>query len=342
MNGGSGSAQALSCAESGPGRSTCGANDESCCTSLMVTGGPFFRTYTNSGDDVTGKADAATVSSYRLDKYEVTLGRFRKYVEYLENGGSPPAAGSGKHAHLNAGQGLTDSGNAGTFETGWDASWNSKIPSGTGATEIWKAGLTSQGAIAGSGCQIYGTWTDTVGENEELPITCTNWYESYAFCIWDGGFLPSEAEWKYAAAGGDEYRRFPWGSMNPGSENQYAIYDCCYPSGECNATSGRDTCTGVVNASPVGFAALGAGRYGQLDLSGGVFEWTLDRFTNRYVSPCEDCAYLTGSGTNRVLPGGGFHTPLTPILLSSNRQSVSWDADFRGDYAVGFRCARSP
>jgi formylglycine-generating enzyme len=45
------------------------------------------------------------------------------------------------------------------------------------------------------------TWTDTVGSHENLPINCINWYEAYAFCIWDGGFLPSDAESEYAAAG---------------------------------------------------------------------------------------------------------------------------------------------
>jgi formylglycine-generating enzyme required for sulfatase activity len=173
-----------------------------------------------------------------------------------------------------------------------------------------------------------------------LPLTCLNWFESHAFCIWDGGFLPSEAEWRYAAAGGDELRMYPWGSTDPGAGNQYAIYDCCYPDGECRATSGME-CAGIVNAAPVGFAALGVGRYGQLDLSGSVFEWLVDRYAT-FVNPCVDCATLTGTGNNRLLPGAGFRTTLMPYLLSSNRSAVSYADTFRGDFAVGARCARAP
>jgi len=329
-----------SCATSGDGRTTCGPNgDESCCSSPPVTGGTYSRTYTNSGSSAQGKADPATLSSFRLDKYETTVARFREYVKYLDGGGSPPAAGSGKHTHLNGGKGLADSGKSGSFEPGWDASWSRRIPSGAGAKAKWKSALT------GGGCKTYGSWTDQPGKNELLPITCTSWYESYAFCIWDGGFLPSEAEWKYAAAGGDEQREYPWGSTAPGSNNEYAIYDCCYPAGKCSAASGKDTCTGLVNAAPVGFAAKGVGRYGQIDLVGNVWEWNLDRFAN-YVNPCTDCANLSANTTNRVLPGAGFHSGTSlggTILYSYNRSSVSYDADsYRGDYAVGLRCARSP
>ncbi|MDQ2647116.1 MAG: formylglycine-generating enzyme family protein, partial [Myxococcota bacterium] len=338
--GGAPSTEPPSCALSGPGRTTCGENeDESCCTSPLVEGGTYSRTYTNQGKGASGKADPATISTYRLDKYEVTVARMREYVKYLEAGGSPPAAGSGKHTYLNGGKGLADSGKVGSFEPGWDAAWNSRIPSGAGATAKWRGNLKS------GNCKTYGTWTDEPGKNDMLPLTCPSWYESYAFCIWDGGFLPSEAEWKYAAAGGDELRAYPWGSREPGEDNEYAIYDCCYPNGQCSASSGRDTCTGVVNAAPVGFAAKGIGKYGQIDLVGNVWEWLVDRYAN-YVNPCEDCAYLTGNTNDRVMPGAGFHTGKSlgaTLLYSYNRASIAYDANsYRGDYAVGFRCARAP
>lgn len=341
-----GAQEAASCSESGPGRSNCGADaNESCCESPLVEGGTYNRTYQNTGSGPTGEADPATISSFRLDKYEVTVGRFRKFVEYLDAGGALPEAGTGKHAYLNAGQGLADSGKSGSFEPGWDASWNSKIPSGSGAADKWKS-LLASGTNGSAGCGVYGTWTAQPGDNENLPLTCVGWYESYAFCIWDGGFLPSEAEWKYAAAGGDEQRMYPWGTDELGSDNQYAIYDCCYPDGQCSVATGHDTCTGVVNAAPVGYASKGVGRYGQMDLVGNVWEWGLDRYADSYVNPCEDCAYVTGNTQNRVMPGGGFHTGANlggTLLYSWNRSQISYSADtYRGDYAVGVRCGRAP
>jgi hypothetical protein len=65
--------QTPSCAPRGPGMTNCGSCSESCCASLEVSGGTFFRSYENSGSGPTAEADPATVSTFRLDKFDTTV-----------------------------------------------------------------------------------------------------------------------------------------------------------------------------------------------------------------------------------------------------------------------------
>jgi len=292
-----------------------------------VPGGTYNRTYTNTGTGPAGEADPATVSSFRLDKYLVTVGRFRQYVNSLTVGtGTPPANGSGKHTHVNGGSGLANSASAGTYEAGWDAaSWNMYIATGPSAVTTWNANLSS------SECSPYYTWTNTAGSQETLPVDCVNWYEAYAFCIWDGGFLPSEAEWEYTAAGGSQELEYPWGSTAPGTGSQYAIYNCYYPDG-------TGSCSGVRNIAPVGTATLGAAHWGQMDMAGEMWEWNLDWYAN-YVDPCIDCADLSPL-SGRLVRGGYFYGGAS-YLLPPGRNNLDFGPAHR-DGGIGFRCARTP
>jgi len=318
-----GACVATSCETPGAGTANCGAASESCCTSPLVTGGTFDRTFSNAGAGATDLADPATVSSFRLDKYFVTVGRFRSFVAAWNGGiGWLPAAGSGKHAHLNGGQGLNATG--GGYEPGWVATDDPNLaPTNANLACI---GNSEPNLAAGS---TYGTWTPSPGGQENLPINCVNWYEAYAFCIWDKGFLPSEAEWEYAAVGGNQERNYPWGSAAPAKDSQYAIYACFYPAGST-------TCSGSGNIAPVGTAQLGVGLWGQLDLAGTLWEWTLDWHAN-FVNPCTDCANFT-AGTQRSDQGGNFNTGTGqfPPFRGANNPADT------GAYAYGFRCARSP
>jgi sulfatase modifying factor 1 len=328
-----------SCAAGGPGLTNCGGGSESCCTSLEVTGGTYHRTYDfyNAADGgvalaadggPTGLADPASVSTFRLDKYEVTVGRFRRFVgAVLPPDGGPgwtPPAASGKHSHLNGGRGLSATG--GGYEPGWVTADDPQVAP----------------TDANLACQARDdTWTAAAGSQETLPIDCVNWYEAYAFCIWDGGFLPSEAEWEYAAAGGSQQREYPWGSADPATSNQYAIYDGYYPDGAvpdaAPGTPGSPMGVSVANLAPVGTATLGGTLFGQLDLAGNVSEWNLDWQASSYANPCADCAGLAAA-SYRVTRGGNFVGSL-PFLLSSFRVA---DPPGTRSFYFGFRCARAP
>ena len=179
------------------------------------------------------------------------------------------------------------------------------------------------------------TWTPSVGSHENLPIDCVNWYEAYAFCIWDGGFLPSQAEEEYASAGGAEQLEYPWGSTAPGLKSEYAIYGCLYPTG----LLGEEACyCDVGHVAPVGTAPLGAGRWGQLDLTGEVLTWTLDATTpgNQFAEPCVNCASVISASDERVAEGGSFSVPLAlpaKVLVGTSSPRT---------LDLGLRCARAP
>jgi formylglycine-generating enzyme len=307
---------AASCAVNAAGTEKCGANGDSCCGSLDVPGGTYSRTYTNDGSGATGQADPASISGFRLDTYLVTVGRFRQFVAASAAGWIPPA-GAGKHRHLNGGQGLADSASPG-FEPGWDPADDLQLA--TTATD-WATRLKCEPS--------FQAWTDVAGGNETLPMNCIDWYDAYAFCIWDGGFLPSEAEWEYAASGGSEQRQYPWGSTPPQGSSRFLISGCNYPPGS-------DACSGVANLAPVGTATLGVGRWGQLDLAGSLSEWTLDWYAP-YVSPCLDCVYLTDF-SYRVVRGGSFGTDVDNVFASARNGDVPQS---RNSF-YGVRCARTP
>jgi sulfatase modifying factor 1 len=292
--------------------SVCGSANESCCTSLEVTGGTFYRTYMSDPDGGAIELTApATISSFKLDKYDVTVGRFRPFVAAW-SAGYRPAPGSGKHAYLNGGQGLVNVGAGGGFEPGWVTTDESNV------------------TPAQASCGSETSWTSIPTTQENLPMNCVNWYEAYAFCIWDGGFLPSDAEFEYAAAGGKQQREYPWGSTPPGPSDEYAIFGCFY---------GPASCDTVASIAPVGTAPAGAGLWGQNDLAGEVVEWNLDwaNLDLPYVASCSDCAQVTAT-TERVVRGSSFYADPSDLVSTFLDSEPPYERD--GTY--GFRCARAP
>jgi len=288
---------------------TCGpAKNEDCCQAAAVPGGTFYRSYDAVG--FTDMGHPATVSNFVLDRYEVTVGRFRAFVSAGKGTRtSPPAGGAGAHPRLTG--------------SAWDDSWNGSMEVDT--TALMKA-LKCNGA--------YETWTDTPGSNEDKPVNCVTWYEAMAFCVWDGGYLATEAEWNYAASGGTEQRVYPWSSPSTS-----ATIDCAYANYYVNSPAGMFCVNGVTGgANTVGSESTrGDGRWGHADLAGGVFEWTLDWYAPAYSTTCDDCANLTPDSL-RVVRGGSFLDD-APFLRAAKRGNLT---PTDRTYVVGFRCARAP
>ncbi len=275
-----------SCAGSGVGAGfNCGgaSGTDDCCASPLVEGGTFNRDNNASYP--------ATVSSFRLDKYEITVGRFRAFVTAgMGTQANPPGAGSGANPNASG--------------SGWDSAWNSSLPATREALEF---------AIQ---CDSdFQTWT---GADDRQPMNCITWYEAFAFCIWDGGRLPTELEWNYAAAGGSDQRKYPWGGTEPGANTDLAVYGC-------------------LGGASVGSASGGNGKWGQADLAGNVWEWNLDWYAGSYSAPCKDCVN-TSSASDRVIRGGGFNS-YASFLLSSLRY---YDSPASCDSYLGARCSRIP
>jgi len=154
-------------------------------------------------------------------------------------------------------------------------------------------------------------------------MNCVTWFEAAAFCIWDHGRLPTEAEWNFAAAGGAEQRIVPWAL--PGQEiltGEYAVY-----SADMN---NRRTHPELVGSCP-----LGHGRWGHYDLAGNVTEWVWDALFDCYEeNTCDNCG--SADGAIRAAHGGGFSHPAERLHVASREQSP---ATAPHDY-FGFRCAR--
>jgi formylglycine-generating enzyme len=277
----------------------------SCCASGRVPDGTFPMGRSLAGSDAFAEGivnelpeHTVSVSPFYLGTYEVTVARFRAFVE---NGRWAPAAGAGAHPRIAA--------------TGWKSDWDKYLPA-----QQLGAGSWDEALLCGS--DGLETWTTTPGSHESLPLGCASWYEAMAFCIWDGGRLPTEAEWEFAAAGGDENRLYPWGSSVP---------DC--------ALANSVDCGKVIQ--PVG-SLTGVGRWGHHDLGGNLMEWVFDHYDSRWYSqPAASGAAVADTTDNdrRVVRGGSYYT-YAKLMRATSR--VDYMASTAYGDSIGFRCAYDP
>ncbi|MFH0992109.1 MAG: SUMF1/EgtB/PvdO family nonheme iron enzyme [bacterium] len=135
------------------------------------------------------------------------------------------------------------------------------------------------------------------GWNDNDPVVNVSWEDANAYAKWAGKRLPTEAEWEYAARGGNKSRGFKYA----GSDDENTVAWNTNNSGS--------------KVHPVG------GKYpnelGIYDLSGNVWEWCSDWYVS-YPSGSQTNPTGSISGQNRVLRGGSWNGD-SSVLRAANR-----------------------
>jgi hypothetical protein len=165
----------------------------------------------------------------------------------------------------------------------------------------------------------YCNWR-LVAARLDHPINCVDWNQAKDFCVWAGGRLPTEDEWRHAAtSGGKAGYTYPWGNEKPNCER--AVYDDEVTTG--SAESATDGC-GEDRTWPVCSKPAGASEHDVCDLVGNVWEWTS---TCETVEQDKECTYMGGGW----LLGGSYLLALSSGAIANHLSRA---------INIGFRCVR--
>lgn len=159
-------------------------------------------------------------------------------------------------------------------------------------------------------------------KNTNRPITGISWFDAVAYCEWLSAKtgpnyrLPTEAEWEYAARGGNQSKGFKFA----GSDNLDEV-------GWYEKNSNDQT-------HPVGLKK--PNELGLYDMSGNVWEWCRDWY-DEYPTEPQTNPQGPEFGSYRVLRGGSWHNyAILERVAARNLSTPSYRSNF-----IGFRLSRT-
>lgn len=164
----------------------------------------------------------------------------------------------------------------------------------------------------------------TYGVGPDYPMYYVSWDEAMEFCRLLSNktgrtyTLPTEAQWEYAARGGNKNE----GAKYAGSNMIDAV--AWY-------TDNSGSSTHIVGSKR-------ANALGIYDMSGNVWEWCKDWYANSYVSYDTNNPVGPSSGSSRVLRGGSWYDSASYCRVANRSSNSPGDRD----YSLGFRVVLLP
>ena len=251
---------------------------------IAIKGGTFPMGSNDGGADEK-PVHNVTVSDFYMGETEVTLTQFKAFID---------ATSYQTDADKNGGSYL------------WNGSeW--KLTSGVN----WR-------------CDVAGSVRSSSEYNH--PVIHVSWNDALAYCEWlkqktgKTYRLPTEAEWEYAAGGGENNRTKFSGTDSESQLNQYAWT--------------RDNSDGKTHSVKTRLP----NQLRLYDMSGNVWEWCSDWYgDNYYANSPQNNPKGTSTGSSRVLRGGSWNDDDYRFRAAYRY----YDHPGARDDSLGFRCARA-
>ncbi len=275
---------------------------------------------------------------YRLDKYLVTAGRMRAFIDEVKGDVRTWAQA-----------------NRAILPPEWTATWDASVPqnevdvvqmlgTGQGTAAYWTTTGQANGCFAGGeGGPTYWHPADELSaysgdisrsyskdDLDEKTMNCAPRAVFAAFCAWDGGRLPTYAEWAYAVRGAmaPEDHLYPWG--NDANIGAYASYNKNYGwpltalPGSPIAADNMPVDRAFQVPAPGRFP-LGVGPYGHADLAGVV---------ETFVVGDTGAAHTNEGGVRQ------YSFQEAGLAVQAYASWHPWTQHI-SHYAIGARCARA-
>ena len=287
----------------------------------------------NEADSDELPVHAVALSSFRMSKYEITN---QQYCDYLNSAYPAQIKVDGGIVYM-----------ADDDDNSFPLCSTSSAPAGRPNYGEYSQINYSEGFSVNT--------KDGTTDMSKHPMVMVSWYGSVAYCNWksqqaglescydlstwqydstkNGIRLPTEAEWEYAARGGEHspYYRYPWGNFIDGSMANYISAGDPYETGSFPYT----TPAGYYDGGQIPAGADMVNGYGLYDMAGNVWEWCSDWYSSSYYSSSPDTDPAgPATGSHRVFRGGSWNLDADYCRVANRGSGGS--PDIR-DKSRGFR-----